>query len=300
MAGRRGLGRGFDSLIPTDVLDEAFDPTAAQDEQISDLRMISLDKIQPNPNQPRKHFDEEALNALAKSVAEHGIVQPIIVTPAKYGTGEFEIVAGERRWRAAKIAGLDKMPAIVRTLSNQHKLELSLIENLQRADLNPLETATAYLKLKTQFNLTYEEMAERVEGRAASTISNILRLLQLPDFAKNALAEGEISEGHARQVLSLAPDEAAQKTLVKLIIEEGWSVRTTEQYVIGFKKGEDQTTKKTAGKRAVQTETKLTRSFSKRIGLPVSQKTTAHGGQIIIRFTNDEELGQIEKFFGGK
>jgi ParB family chromosome partitioning protein len=295
MAGKRGLGRGFDSLIPTDVLDEAFDPTAAQDEQISDLRLIAPDKIQPNPNQPRKHFDEESLQALANSVKEHGIVQPIVVTPAK--DGDYEIVAGERRWRAAKIAGLSKMPAIVRTLSNQHKLELSLIENLQRADLNPLETATAYLKLKTQFNLTYEEMAERVEGRAASTISNVLRLLQLPDFAKKQLAEGQISEGHARQVLSLAPDEEAQKNLVKLIIAEGWSVRTTEQYVIGFKKGEDQTAKKSAGKRAVQTETKMTRSFAKKIGLPVSQKTTAHGGQIIIRFANDDELAKIEQFF---
>lgn len=295
MASKRGLGRGFDSLIPTDVLDEAFDPTAAQDEKISELRQISIAEIHANPDQPRKHFDPDALSALAKSVAEHGVLQPIVVTPAK--SGGFEIVAGERRYRASKLAKIEKIPAIVRTLSNQHKLEISLIENLQRADLNPLETATAYLKLKTQFNLTYEEMAARVSGRAASTISNILRLLALPDFAKTALANGDITEGHARQVLALNGDEAAQKTLVDMIVRDGWSVRTTEQYVIGFKKGDAESTKKTEAKKAVQTETKFTKTFAKKIGLPVSQKTTAHGGQIIIRFANDDELAKIESFF---
>ncbi len=295
MANKRGLGRGFDSLIPTDVLDEAFDPTAGVDEKISELRQIAITEIHPNPDQPRKHFDEEALQALAKSIGEHGILQPIIVTPDK--NGGYEIVAGERRWRASQIAKLAKIPALVRTLSGQHKLELSLIENLQRADLNVLETATAYLKLKTQFNLTYDEMADRVGRGHGSTVSNIMRLLQLPDFAKKALANGDITEGHARQVLSLASDAAAQENLVKMIVDEGWSVRTTEQYVIGFKKGEGNSAKKSEGKKAVQTETKFTKSFAKKIGLPVTQKTTAHGGQIIIRFKDDDELGRIEEFF---
>ena len=132
----KGLGRGFDSLIPTDVLDETFDPTAQSDEKISELRYLKHSDITPDPDQPRRHFDEAALAELAASIKEHGILQPLVVVSTKGGT--FQIVAGERRWRASKLAGLDKIPAIVRTLSNQHKLELALIEKLQRRDLNSL------------------------------------------------------------------------------------------------------------------------------------------------------------------
>ena len=155
-AGKRGLGRGFDTLIPTQ-LDEAFDPTAQQDEKVSQLRNISVSSIQADADQPRRQFDEAALGELAASIKEHGVLQPIVVISK--GSG-YEIVAGERRWRAAQLAGLDKIPALVRTLTNQHRLEIALIENLQREDLNPLETATAYYKLQQQFNLTLEEIAE--------------------------------------------------------------------------------------------------------------------------------------------
>lgn len=289
---KRGLGKGFDALIPTDVLDEEFDPTAQQDEKISELRQIALGEIRPNANQPRKTFDEDGLSSLAKSIEIHGVLQPIVVAPVSSG---YEIVAGERRWRAAKIAGLAKIPALVRTLSDQHKLELSLIENLQRADLNPLEIATAYLKLKNQFNLSGEEVATRL-GRSPSTVSNMMRLLGLPGFAKKALAEGQISEGHARQILALA-DEKAQKALTEYIIREGWSVRKAEQYVIGYKKGNQGDIKTDGGKKAIRSETQFTKAFSRKIGLPVVQKTTAHGGQIIISYKNDEELTRLEKLF---
>ena len=140
MAAKKALGRGFDSLIPSELFDESFDPTASQDERVSELRMLKIKEVSADPDQPRRHFDEVALAELSDSIKEHGVVQPIVVTPHKNG---YLIVAGERRYRASKLAGLEKIPALVRTLSAQHKLELSLIENLQRQDLNVLETATA-------------------------------------------------------------------------------------------------------------------------------------------------------------
>lgn len=290
---RSGLGRGFDSLIPTDVLDETFDPTAGQ-EHSSELRYLKRTEIHANPDQPRRHFDQEALEELAHSIRQHGIIQPLVVAPAKNG---FQIVAGERRWRAAELADLDKIPAIVRTLSEQHKLELALIENLQRRDLNALETATAYLKLHTQFSLTYEEIGERVGGKAVSTISNILRLLQLPDGAKQALVAGQISEGHARQILAI-DDPAAQDHLLGLIVREGWSVRKAEQYVVGYKKGDKPHLKVASGVKHTRVETDFTKKLAHKLSLPVVQKTTAKGGQIIISYRSDEELKQLrEKLF---
>lgn len=288
-----GLGRGFESLIPTDILDESFDTTTDR-EQTSDLRNISHSLIEANPDQPRRHFDDEALQELAASIKEHGIIQPLVVTPV--GDGKFQIVAGERRWRASAIAGLDKVPAIVRTLTEQHKLELALIENLQRRDLNALETATAYLKLHTQFNLTYEEIGHRVGGKAVSTISNVMRLLQLPNDAKQALVEGKISEGHARQILALE-DGAAQSRLLGLIVKEGWSVRKAEQYVVGHKRGEIADAKEESGLRNTKQETDFTKQLSKRLALPVVQKTTAKGGQIIISYSSDDELSELQRKF---
>lgn len=292
MVRKTGLGRGFESLIPTDVLDEAFDPTAQSDEKISELRHIDVEEITPDSDQPRRNFDEDALAELAASIKEHGVIQPVIVTAV---TGGYQIVAGERRWRAAKLAGLLKVPAIIRTLTNQHKLELALIENLQRRDLNPLETATAYLKLHTQFNLTYEEIGHRVGGKAVSTISNVMRLLQLPEIAKQALIAEKITEGHARQLLAL--DEDAQKELLAFIINEGWSVRKAEQYVVGYKKGE-RTTSRESAVRHTHTETPLTKALGKRLSMPVTHKTTAKGGQIIISYSNDEELGRLSQLIG--
>lgn len=287
-----GLGRGFESLIPTDILDESFDPTASA-EQSSDLRNIKHELVSPNADQPRRHFDDEALQELAASIKEHGIIQPIVVAPL--GEGKFEIVAGERRWRAAAIAGLDKVPVIVRTLSEQHKLELALIENLQRRDLNALETATAYLKLHTQFNLTYEEIGHRVGGKAVSTISNIMRLLQLPDDAKQALVDGMISEGHARQILALE-DNKSRSQLLRLIIKEGWSVRKAEQYVVGYKRGELEDKRESAIK-STRHETQFTKRLAEKLSLPVVQKTTAKGGQIIISYTSEEELAELQNKF---
>ena len=215
---KKGLGRSFESLIPTELLDESFDPTASQDEKISELRNININEIQPDPDQPRRVFDELSLQELMKSIKQHGVLQPIIVTPK---SGKYMIVAGERRYRAAKMAGLKKIPALLRTLSNQHKLELSLIENLQRRDLNPLETATAYLKLRDQFNLSIEQIGERVGGKAVSSVSNTLRLLRLPKNVREAIASGKLREGQARPLIGI--DEDIINEVLPRILREEWS-----------------------------------------------------------------------------
>ena len=155
----KGLGRGFESLIPTDLVDDEFDPTASEDKKSSDLKELKIADIIRDEEQPRRDFDEEAINALAASIKEHGVLQPIVVTKED---GKYKIVAGERRWRASKVAGLKTIPAIVRTLDSQNRLELSIIENAQREDLNAIELATAYAKLKNQFNLSTEDIAAKV------------------------------------------------------------------------------------------------------------------------------------------
>ncbi len=290
---KSGLGRGFDSLIPTDVLDESFDTTAERDEKISQLRYLPVEQIISDPDQPRRDFDPSSLAELATSLTEHGMLQPIIVVTKG---SKYQIVAGERRWRAAQLAGLEKIPTLVRTLTNQHKLEIALIENLQREDLNPLETATAYLKLNTQFNLTHEEIAQRAGGKAVSTITNTIRLLRLPDAAKEALVDGSISEGHARQILSLVDEPAVQTKLLRMIILHGWSVRKAEQFVVGYKKGKLGEDKTKEAVRHTQTETDLTKSLSKKFSMKVTHKTTAHGGQIIINYKDENELQKLESF----
>jgi ParB family chromosome partitioning protein len=295
VSSKKGLGRGFDSLIPTELLDESFDPTASQDDKISELRHIKLAEIVADADQPRRTFDESALDELAASITEHGILQPIVVTPHE---GGYQIVAGERRYRAAKKAGLDKIPAIVRTLSNQHKLELSLIENLQRQDLNVLETATAYLKLRDQFNLTLEQIGQRVGGKSVSGVSNTLRLLRLPESVKQALIEGKLREGQARPLIGHDPKIIEE--ILPRILEEEWSARKIEQFVVQIKKAA------TAPKKADRKEIaqvpyeENTKRLVKRLSTDVSVKTNARGaGQIVIKFKSEKEFKRIEKMLEG-
>lgn len=291
MSVKKGLGRGFESLIPTELLDESFDPTAAQDSQVSDLRNIKITEITADPNQPRRHFDELALAELAESVRQHGILQPIVVSPSSTG---YLIVAGERRYRAAMQAGLDKIPALVRTLSDQHRLELSLIENLQRRDLNVLETATAYLKLRDQFNLTLEQIGARVGGKSMSTISNTLRLLRLPASVKDALADGRLSEGQARPLVNV--DTAIIDEVLPLILEEDWSARRIEQFIVQLKKN-GMTMPKTPTKTVVAMPYEAeTQRLMKRFDTNVSVKTNAKGaGQIVIRFKSEAEFKRLQE-----
>lgn len=287
---KKGLGRGFESLIPVDLLDESFDPTASQDEQVSELRQIKLTEIIADPDQPRRQFDDASIEDLAESIRQHGVLQPIVVTP--HGNG-YQIVAGERRFRASRLAGIDKIPALVRTLSGQHKLELSLIENLQRRDLNVLETATAYMKLRDQFNLTLEQIGQRVGKKSVSTVSNTLRLLRLPQIVRTALAEGKVNEGQVRPLVGL--DEALIETIFPRIIKEGWSSRQTEQYIVQLKKSRvfGDKTKKVIAESPYEDDTKR---IAKRFGADVRVRTNAKGaGQIVIRFRSDAEFHRIEK-----
>lgn len=226
----KGLGRGFDALIPTDLVDEEFDLTASEDKKSSELKKLKISEIFPDENQPRRNFDRDALEALAASIKEHGVLQPIVVTKED---GKFTIVAGERRWRASKIAGLDKIPAIIRSLDSQNRLELSIIENAQREDLNPIELATAYAKLKNQFNLSDEDIAAKV-GKSEATVQNTLRLLNLPDEAKHIMVKEKLTEGVMRPLVNR--DEETIKKVLPKIVEEGWTARKVERYFQDHKK----------------------------------------------------------------
>ena len=198
---KKGLGRGFSSLIPTEmIVDEKIDSEFGLEYDKNQLKELEISSISPDPGQPRQHFDKEKLEELTQSIKIHGVLQPIVVV--KKGP-KFLIVAGERRYRASKLAGLKKIPAVVRDLSDQNRLELSLIENIQRDNLNVLETAEAYLKLREQFNLTAKEIGERVGGRSESAVLNTLRLLKLPQIVKDYIISGELKEGQARPLLKI-------------------------------------------------------------------------------------------------
>lgn len=226
----KGLGRGFESLIPTELIDDEFDPTALEDKKESQLKQIKLTDIVRDEEQPRRDFDQQGIEALAASIKEHGVLQPIVVTKED---GKYKIVAGERRWRASKIAGLNKIPAIIRTLDSQNRLELSIIENAQREDLNAIELATAYAKLKNQFNLSTEDIAAKV-GKSETSIQNTLRLLNLPDDVKKIMVEEKLSEGVMRPLVSR--EEKDIKKVLPKIIKEGWTARKVERYFAENKK----------------------------------------------------------------
>ncbi len=286
MSIKKGLGRGFDTLIPADLIEESLDPTAAQDGKLSEFRHISLSSIHANPEQPRRTFDESALEEMAESIREHGVIQPIVVIPKD---GSYEIVAGERRFRSAKKAGLQTIPALVRSLDDQHKLEVSLIENLQRRDLNVLETATAYLKLRDQFNMSLEQIGSRVGGRSVSAVSNVLRLLRLPDSVKQAIRDGKLTEGQARPLVSADPDMVEQ-ILPKIIAEE-WSARKIEQFIVDIKKANNTKVSKIPKE---SYHTPVADQLTKQLKAPVQIRSNTKGsGTIVIRFKNEKELGRL-------
>lgn len=286
---KKGLGRGFESLIPTDLLDDDFDPTAQQDEQVSELRHLPLSKIHANPDQPRRSFDKEALEQLAESIKEYGVLQPIIVVP---DAGSYRIVAGERRYRAATIAGLPTIPALVRTLADQHELELSLIENLQRRDLNAIETATAYLKLRDQFNLTQEQVARRV-NKSPSAVTNTMRLLKLPKSAQVAIAEGVLTEGQARPLAG--QDEAFIEEILPRIIAEEWSSRKVEQYMVNIKNLRKGKVEEVAQPAESQHEAQIV-SLRDRLKTDVDIRVNGKGaGRIIIKFKDQDEFDRLQK-----
>ncbi len=271
---KKGLGRGFESLIPIDTVEEGFDPTREEDAKISQLKEIATTEIVRDEGQPRKQFDEESLKELAASIKEHGVLQPLVVVRK----GEkYQIVAGERRWRASKMAGRETVPAIVRTLDAQNQLELSIIENAQREDLNPIELATAYAKLKAQFNLGFDEIAKRV-GKSVSSVRGTMRLLQLPEEAKTAMQEHNLMEGPMRPLIAADP-ELVKEVLPKMI-REGWSTRKVEQYIASKKK-------KSSGV-AVKAHEFL--KEEKRLGEALGCEVRIRGRSITLSAKNDKEF----------
>lgn len=217
MARQGGLGRGLGALIPP--------RTALDDDDQATFQELPIGAISPNQRQPRTQFDEESLAALTASVRELGVLQPVLVRST--GGGSFELIAGERRWRAAKRAGLSMIPAIVRTVDDTLSLEQALVENVQREDLNPLDEAAAYQQLLEDFHLTHDELASRV-GKSRAAISNTLRLFQLPPTVQRLVAEGRLTAGHARALLT-TPDRAYQELLAQRIVTDGMSVRAVEE-----------------------------------------------------------------------
>ncbi len=228
MARRSGLGKGLGALLPTEAVSSHDSPQA---ERLSDLREVPVSSLRPNRFQPRQAFDEESLGALAASIAEVGVLQPVLVRPIGDEDGHpvYELIAGERRWRAAKRIGLATLPAIVRDATDLASMEQAVVENLHRRDLNPLEEAAAYQELLQDFGLTHEKLAKRV-GKSRATITNLLRLLQLPPTVQKLVRDGALAEGHARALLGLATP-AQIEMLAKRVAAVGMSVRATEELV---------------------------------------------------------------------
>lgn len=285
MSANKGLGKGFDTLMPA-----GFDTSLLLDSH-DRVQKLSLDVVVANPDQPRRTFDEGALRELATSIKNYGVLQPIIVSPYKDG---YRIIAGERRWRAARTAGLRQIPAIVREAKDLEDLEIALIENVQRVDLSPIEQAISIERLHQQFNMTYTAIAERM-GKAVSTLNNLVRLLQLPEAARDALEQGTITEGHARAILALKDEPDAQTDLLESIVKNGWSVRQAERFVIGQKQGHK--TRQAAAQR-VAAETPQTKALGKHLGHPVSLRRMAKGGRLEIAFSDDADLEELLRRLG--
>lgn len=264
MSARRGLGRGLDALIPT------------ADDDLDSVQ-VALDHIEPNSYQPRRRFDQAGLEELANSIKEHGLLQPVVVRPRP---GGYQLVAGERRFRAAKIAQMDSIPAIVMELTDRQVAEVALVENLQREDLNPLEEATAYDKLLKEFNLTQEALANRL-GKSRSAIANTLRLLNLAQEVQQLIEEEKITAGHARTLLTLPAEE--QIAAARDIIEKKMTVR----------KAERNRKKSGGGKQANPNLVAIQQQLMEHLGTKVTLEQNGRRGRIVIEFYSQEDANRI-------
>lgn len=281
---RGGLGRGLGSLIPTAPVTS---PTSSSDE--SSLQQVNIDNIQPNPYQPRLHMQQDQLEELASSIRTHGLMQPLVVS-ASDETGRYTLIAGERRWRASRLAGLSDVPVVVMTATPQEMLELAIVENVVRADLSPLEEAHAYRRLIEDFTLTQGEVAERV-GKSRVAITNTLRLLNAPEQVQQALVDGEITEGHARAMLGLGTI-ADQIEMLEQIRSKNFNVRQTENLVRNWLK---KPTDKPAERPGIsgdmlRIESRLREALGTRVTLKSGSQS---GGKIEIEYASDEELQAI-------
>lgn len=270
MNAKNALGRGLDALL------SAPGPGAKH------VLEVEVHRLHPNPKQPRVRFDTGALEDLARSIAANGVLQPILVRPSD---GKYEIIAGERRWRAAQKAGLQRVPVLVREVADAQMLELALVENLQREDLNPVEEARAYQVLVEDLSLSQEEVARRV-GKERATVANTLRLLHLPQFALNALEAGQITTGHAKAILSLKRRED-QEDLLASILKRGLSVREAEAY---HRKVEARPRRK----RSLDADTSsAAEKLSMELGMAVEIRRRGRGGELAVRFKDEQELQSL-------
>ena len=279
----QGLGRGIAALIPQRA------PGASGSIE------IALDRITGNPRQPRTTWDPAALSTLAASIREHGVIQPVLVTETLDG---YQLVAGERRVRAARLAGLERIPAVVRQLADREQLELALVENLQREDLDPLEAARAYQSLIDDFGFTQDRLAERV-GRARSTVANTLRLLELHPAIQAAVASGTITEGHGRAIGGLPPE--VQEKILGSVVEQDLSVRQTEELVRRLREPKPATAEVGASVNVSDPDLeRVEEDLRRALGTKVRLARSRRGGRIVIEYYSDEELGRLyERLIGG-
>lgn len=288
---KRGLGKGLGALIPTA-------PTELTEAAATGVREVPVGAIVPNPLQPRQKQDPVALQELADSIREHGLIQPLIVTAAptdQQAAGvQYQLIAGERRWAAAQLTGLTTVPVIVKEATPQQMLELALVENIQRADLNPLEEASAYRQLIDEFGLTQEAVAARV-GKSRVTVANVVRLLRLPDEVKAALLEGQITEGHARALLA-AENPETMIQLLKGVIRRGLNVRQTEELV----RRQMEEAKPKAPTLPSPNTAALENRFREALGTKVRLFRSKKGGKLVIHFFSEEELQAIYNVIVGR
>ena len=288
---KTSLGTGLSSLIPNKLNKKTNAPLEKKSFAVSnsdEVIKIPIENIVPNPNQPRYYFDGDNLKELSESIKEHGIIQPIIVT--KINGNKYELIAGERRLQASKLIELEKIPAIVRLATNQQKLELAIVENIQRDNLNSVEEAKAYKKLGEEFNLTQEEIAKKT-GKSRSAIANIIRLLDLPVEIQRGIIEGKITEGHARAILGLENSEK-QRALYKLILKNNLTVREVENKV---KEITVHSHKRKVLKQADPYLQDIEDNIQQKLGTRVKIKKHGVSGKITIDFFSEEEFGKIVK-----
>ena len=267
------------------------DKKPLRDISLKSVMEIDVKEIVPNPYQPRKNFDPIKLQELADSIAIHGIIQPLVVTYKK--EGGYELIAGERRLEASKLAGLKKVPVVTRTASEQNKAEWALIENIQRHNLNPIEEAQAYRQMQDEFELTQEEISEKV-GKSRSAVANILRLLNLPEEIQKALETGKISEGHARTILALS-DEKKQMELFKSILKDKLNVRQVEEFTKGVKVNKNYRAQKNIDPDLVELESEIADNLKTKVKI----RGIKDNGKILIDYYSQEELGEIAKKLRG-
>lgn len=290
MAGKRGLGAGIDTLIPKRQETEQNSKIDVMT-VVKEVDTIDINKIEPNHSQPRKNFNEDALQELADSIKQFGLLQPILVQERK---DYYEIIAGERRWRAAKIAGLKEIPVIIRNYSDQEIVEISLIENIQREDLNPIEEAQAYKRLLEEFHLKQDEVAERV-SKSRTAVTNSMRLLKLCDGVQQMIIDDMLSTGHARALIPIE-DQEMQLQLAQKIFDEKLSVREVEKLVKGILKPEKEKLKKEEKQQTIQyiyqdIENKLKEKFSRKV--EISSKGKNGSGKIEIEFYSNDDLDRL-------